>query len=97
MIIWPPNEYCNHCFEKVNWKKSEGVGNIVEYSKKDETFFCLAEFENKIRIMGKLIVNSENPKVGKKVKLDSCDPTQMHDQAHAELWNRFALMFLDRR
>jgi uncharacterized protein len=71
-IVWPPSVYCNHCLGKVNWKKSEGIGKIVEYSKTDDTFFCLAEFEEKIRIMGKLNVNSGIPEIGKNVKMDSC-------------------------
>jgi len=71
-VVWPPSDFCNRCFGKVNWKKSEGIGKIIEYSKKDDIFFCLAEFENKIRIMGKLKINSGLPEVGKKTWLDSC-------------------------
>jgi uncharacterized protein len=71
-IVWPPSDFCNQCFNKVNWRKFEGIGKILEYSKKDEEFFCLAEFEKKIRIMGKLETKSGTPEVGKMAKLDSC-------------------------
>jgi uncharacterized protein len=62
-IVWPPSDFCN---------QFEGIGKILEYSKKDEEFFCLAEFEKKIRIMGKLETKSGTPEVGKMAKLDSC-------------------------
>ena len=71
-IVWPPSDYCNRCLGKVVLKNSDGLGKIVEYSKKDNEFFCLAEFEGKIRIMGKLILNSGLPEMGKSVKMDSC-------------------------
>ena len=71
-IVWPPSDYCNRCLGKVIWKNSDGIGKIIEYSKKDDMFFCLAEFESKIRVMGKLIINSGLPEIGKNVKMDSC-------------------------
>jgi len=72
-VVWPPSDYCSLCFGKVNWRKSDGVGKILEYSKKGEIFFCLAEFEKKIRIMGTLQVDSNQLEIGKKVKLDTCE------------------------
>ena len=71
-VVWPPSDYCNNCLGKVNWKKSNRTGKIIEFSKKDNDFFCLAEFEKNIRIIGKLKANSHSPEVGKEVILESC-------------------------
>ena len=79
-VVWPPSDYCNLCLEKVHWKKLDRIGKILEYSKKGDVFFCLAEFEKKIRIMGKLQVYSKQPEIGQKVKLEKfgVDGTNYH-------------------
>ena len=74
-VVWPPSELCNGCFGKIIWKKASQIGNIVEYSKKDNEDFCIAEFEGGIRIMGTLVVKSKKPEVGSKVKLEKCGIT----------------------
>lgn len=67
--IWPPNEICNKCFGHVEWKNSSQIGKILEFSKEANRIFCLAELDNKIRVMG--ILNSESePEIGQKVRLD---------------------------
>jgi len=71
-LIWPPSEYCSLCFGKLKWKKADRIGKILEFSKKDDIFFCLAEFEKKIRVISTLQVFLKQPEIGKKVKLDSC-------------------------
>ena len=38
-IVWPPSDYCSICFSKIIWRKSDGVGKILEYSKKGAIFF----------------------------------------------------------
>ena len=53
-VVWPPSDYCDNCFQKVNWRKISKNGTIIELSKKENDVFCISEFENKIRIMGKL-------------------------------------------
>lgn len=53
-LVWPPNDYCNRCFGKVIWRPVSHKGKLIEFSKKGDTFFCIAEFENEIRIMGSL-------------------------------------------
>ena len=55
-IVWPPSDYCNNCFNEVNWRKVSENGTIVELSRKENDVFCITEFENKIRVMGKLDV-----------------------------------------
>jgi len=69
-IVWPSSEYCNFCFKETRWRASSGIGKILEFSKKDETFFCLVELENAIKIIGQ--ISFENPKVGDKVCIDEC-------------------------
>jgi len=27
-VVWPPSNFCNHCFGKINWRKSDGIGKI---------------------------------------------------------------------
>ena len=71
-VIWPPSDYCNHCFGKINWRKSKGIGEILEFSKNNDVYFCLAEFENKIRILGTLKIKSKLPEIHQKVKLEQC-------------------------
>ena len=71
-ITWPPSEYCSNCFGKINWRKSDGVGTILEFSKNDDSFFCLVEFEKKIRILGTLDSTSKPPEIHKKVKIQKC-------------------------
>jgi uncharacterized OB-fold protein len=71
-VIWPQSDYCSHCFSKISWRKSDGVGTILEFSKNKDNFFCLVEFDKKIRILGTLGVNSKPPEIHKKVKLENC-------------------------
>ena len=72
LIIWPPSDYCNKCFEPLKWKKMLLDGKLVEFSVKDGKYFCLAEFEGAIKIMGKLKPGNTAPVLGRKIKLDSC-------------------------
>jgi uncharacterized OB-fold protein len=69
--IWPPNEICSKCFSQAQWKRSSEEGHIVEFSKNNEKVFCLAEFDEGVRIIGSLPLE-RNPKIGQKIKLDKC-------------------------
>ena len=70
-LVWPPNDYCNKCFGEVIWRPVSHKGKLIEFSKKGDTFFCIAEFENEIRIMGSL--NGINtPVIGQNLKLVKC-------------------------
>ena len=70
--IWPPNDFCSKCFGKAIWREFNQSGKILEYSKKGEQFFCLVEFANKIRLIGKISSKSPNPEIGNKVRIESC-------------------------
>lgn len=70
-IVWPPSEYCDQCLQEVNWRKSSGIGKILEFSKQNQQIFCVAEIENSVRLMGEII--SGTPEVGKSVVITDCN------------------------
>ena len=65
---WPPSEFCSYCLGEVSWKNASTIGKIIEFSKKDDVMFCLAEFEGGIRIMGSLVSDSV-PEIRHDVKI----------------------------
>ena len=67
--IWPTKEICHVCFKKCKWKKSANIGKIIEFSKKDSTYFGLVEIDHGIRIMGK-ISSSSTPEIGQIVTMN---------------------------
>jgi len=71
-IVWPPSDYCDYCFKEVYWRKVSENGTIVELSSKEYDVFCITEFENKIRVMGKLDAEIHMAKPGQIVKLTKC-------------------------
>ena len=71
-IVWPPSDYCDNCFKEVNWRKVSTNGTIIELSKQEDDVFCITEFENKIRVMGKLDAEIHMAKPGQIVKLTKC-------------------------
>ena len=71
-VVWPPSDYCDNCFKEVNWRKVSKNGTIIELSKKENEVFCISEFENKIRIMGKLDAEIDMVKPGQTVRLRKC-------------------------
>lgn len=70
-LVWPPNDYCNKCFGETRWRTISCIGKLIEFSKTNETIFCMAEFENEIRIMGSLESNVA-PVIGQALKLVKC-------------------------
>ena len=68
-INWPPTEFCNNCFSHVSLKKGDFEGKIIEFSRQNEEYFCLVEFENTIRVMAKTL---EIPEIGQTVKISKC-------------------------
>jgi len=62
----------DYCFKEVNWRKVSENGTIVELSRKENDVFCITEFENKIRVMGKLDAEIHMAKPGQTVKLTKC-------------------------
>jgi hypothetical protein len=70
-FVWPPSNNCNKCFGQVNWRPVSQTAKLVEFSKKDNVIFCLAEFEEEIRVMGSLQTDT-NPVIGQELKLIKC-------------------------
>ena len=72
-IVWPPSNFCDKCFGDVNWRKVLKNAKLIEFSKKDGEGFCIAEFENKIRILATIKAGeSEEPKIGQDLILENC-------------------------
>jgi len=72
-IVWPPSELCDQCLNENSWRKCSLVGKIIEFSKKENTNFCVAEFENSIKIIGEIVFGV--PKIGKQVNIIDCGIT----------------------
>ena len=69
-IVWPPTEFCNRCFGTIVLKKGPKEGKILEYSKQEKNYFCLAEFDKNIKIMGRIVDGI--PKDNQKIKMKKC-------------------------
>ncbi|HEV2193494.1 MAG TPA: zinc ribbon domain-containing protein [Nitrosopumilaceae archaeon] len=72
-LVWPPSDFCNVCFGKVTWRQVSKKGKLIEFSKKDNTIFCIAEFEDTIRIMGELETSLKIPSIGQNLELVKCN------------------------
>lgn len=68
--VWPPADFCNRCFGKTTIKKGPSEGKIIEFSKNDQCYFCLAEFEKEVKIIGK--ISSGIPKERQRVRIKKC-------------------------
>jgi len=66
--IWPTNEICHVCHKKTEWKKSRNIGRIIEFSKKDSSYFGLVEIDNGIRVLGE-ILSTSMPEIDQSVKM----------------------------
>ena|SRR5438445_6678104 len=72
-LVWPPYNFCNICFGKVIWRQVSRNGKLIEFSKKDNMIFCIAEFEDTIRIMGQLETGLKKPTIGQELELIKCN------------------------
>ncbi|MDH3677860.1 MAG: zinc ribbon domain-containing protein [Nitrosopumilus sp.] len=70
---WPPSEFCNQCLGNNTWRKSSGMGIIIEFSKKENIYFCVAEIEDSIKIMGE--IDSGVPEIGSQICIINCGIT----------------------
>ena len=68
-IVWPPSEICNHCFGNVHLKEGDFEAKIIEFSRENDQYFCMVEFEKSIRILAHI---SHLPKLGQIVKITKC-------------------------
>ena len=69
-IIWPPSKLCNYCFNETIVREGNKKGKIIEYSKRDTEYFCLAEFEGNIRIIG--TISEGTPKEDNEIEIIKC-------------------------
>lgn len=71
-LVWPPSEFCNKCFGDVTWRPVSRKAILVEFSSKDGKRFCIAEFEDSIRVFGTIEGNSTlSP--GQNLVLECCN------------------------
>lgn len=68
-IVWPPSEFCSHCFGATSLKTGDFEGKVIEFSKQNKEYFCLVEFEGAIRIMAKM---RDTPKIDQRVRISEC-------------------------
>ena len=68
-IVWPPTEYCDYCFSTTYLEKGDFEGKIIEFSRQNDQYFCIVEFEDTIRIMANIV---KTPKIGQTVKILKC-------------------------
>ena len=71
-LVWPPSEFCNKCFSGVSWRPISRYAKLIEFSSKDKKYFCIAEFEGCIRVMGSVKRRSDL-QVGQTMILVKCD------------------------
>lgn len=69
-IVWPPSEFCNQCLKENSWRDCSRFGKIIEFSKKNNSYFCVAELENSVKIIGEIV--SGTPTNGEKIKVVDC-------------------------
>jgi uncharacterized OB-fold protein len=69
-IIWPPSEICNQCLKETSWRTCSNQGKIIEFSKQNDIYFGIIEFEKSFRIMGTIIEGV--PETNKLVKVFDC-------------------------
>mgnify|MGYP001208581320 CR=1 FL=1 len=70
-IVWPTSDFCNICYNTTKWRNANNIGKIIEFSKKNNSFFGLIEVEQNLRVMGK-IVTDKIPEINQKVILKEC-------------------------
>lgn len=71
-MVWPPSRYCDRCFSTVSWKRVSRDAVLIEVSCKDGEYFCIAELEGNIRVIGR-VTGSGDLVAGQKLTLEKCD------------------------
>lgn len=70
-LVWPPSDFCNKCFGNVIWRPVSNKAILVEFSSKDGKYFCIAEFENGIRVFG-ILEGTPSLILGQNLMLKHC-------------------------
>lgn len=68
--VWPPADYCNKCFGDVLTVNGPSQGKIIEFSKQESDYFCLVQFNNDVRVIGKL--GTGIPQINQSVRIEKC-------------------------
>ncbi|NHH98156.1 hypothetical protein DYY66_2056 [Candidatus Nitrosotalea sp. FS] len=70
--VWPPSDMCNSCFGNIIWKPVTRIAKLIEFSRKGDEIFGIVEFENNIRVMGRIVTTSALH-AGQMLNLIECD------------------------
>lgn len=70
ITVWPPSGFCNKCLKETVWEKGPTEGVVLEFSKKDDEYFCVVEMEKSFRILGK--IKCGIPRIGQRIRLQKC-------------------------
>lgn len=70
-IVWPPSKICNSCFSSTFLRPASGKGKIISFSKTQESYFCVIEFEGQIHLICSLKAE-RTPSIGDTVSLLRC-------------------------
>lgn len=73
LAVWPPNKICSRCLGPTEYEECAKDGRIIEFSKKEDVYFCIAEFSQGVRIMGRLY-SKMTPKIGQTIQLTKAEP-----------------------
>ncbi|RDJ31041.1 MAG: hypothetical protein DWQ18_04395 [Crenarchaeota archaeon] len=67
-INWPSLKFCKNCLSSNTLRKGNNIGRIIEYSKNDQGYFGIVEFEGQIRLIC-YFNQINNPKINQEVIL----------------------------
>ncbi len=75
-VAWPPAEFSSCCLDAVFLKEGDLQGRVIEFSEYENHYFCLVAFEEKVRVMAKML---SKPETGQKVGIVRCGITEKGD------------------
>ena len=67
-INWPSLKFCKNCLNLNSLRKGNSTGKIIEYSKNEQGYFGIVEFEGQIRMICNLN-QITNPRINQEVIL----------------------------
>ena len=68
-VAWPPSRFCSRCLQETAQEEMPLDGTILEYSKQDGRYFCIAEINCSFRILGRIV--SGTPRIGSKIMVEN--------------------------
>ncbi len=69
-VAWPPSDFCGRCLRPAAWEDAPREGTVLEFSRQDGRYFCVADMGGSFRIL--CGVASGTPARGSRVELERC-------------------------